>query len=135
MKLKLEVTKRRFRRVSKRRNLYKTWRRNVVVSHINMQAMYNVYEEHNVVDPDFDDENFLTSFNYCMDVNEPFRAETNTSLGNHLPSGHDNQHVANELRRLELLRKIKSGERKRVRNTFRILSHTRKGKHHDSETN
>ena len=113
MKLKLEVTKEDLEEFQKRRNLYKTWRRNVVVSHINMQAMYDVYEEHNVVDPDFDDENFLTSFNYCMDVNEPFRAETNTSLGNHLPSGHDNQHVANELRRLELLRKIKSGERKK----------------------
>ena len=48
-----------------------------------------------------------------MDVNEPFRAETNTSLGNHLPSGYDNQHEVNELRRLELLRKIKNGEKKK----------------------
>jgi len=113
MKSKLEVTKEDLEEFQKRRNLYKTWRRNVVVSHINMQAMNAVYEEHNVVDPDFDDENFLTSFNYCMEVNEPFRAEAKTSLGNHLPSGHDNQHVANELRRLELLKKIKNGERKK----------------------
>ena len=113
MKLKLEVTKEDLEEFQKRRKMYKTWRKNVVVSHINIQAIHNLYEEYSVVDPDFDDENFLTSFNYCMDVNEPFRAETNTSLGNHLPSGYDNQYEVNELRRLELLRKIKNGEKKK----------------------
>ena len=57
----------------------------------------------------------LTSFNYCMDANEPFRAETNTSLGNHLPSGYDNQYEQNELKRLEMLRKSKAVKRKRVK--------------------
>ena len=129
MKLKLEVTKEDLEEFQKRKKMYKTWRKNVVVSHISMQAIHNMHEEYSVVDPDFDDENFLTSFNYCMDVNEPFRAETSTGLGNHLPSGYDNQYEVNESRRLELLRKIKSGERKRVKHTFRILLHTRKGKH------
>ena len=71
MKLKLEVTKEDLEEFQKE-EMYKALRRNVVVSHINSQAMHEVYEGYSVVDPDFDDENFLTSFNYCMDVNEPF---------------------------------------------------------------
>ena len=114
MKLKLEVTKEDLEEFQKRRKMYKrNLERMFFVSHINSQAMHEVYEGYSVVDPDFDDENFLTSFNYCMDVNEPFRAETNTSLGNHLPSGYDNQYEQNELKRLEMLRKIKSGEKKK----------------------
>ena len=34
-----------------------------------------------------------------MDVNEPFGAEASTGLGNHLPSGYDNQYEVNESRR------------------------------------
>ena len=54
MKLKLEVTKEDLEEFQKRKKMYKTWRKNVVVSHISMQAIHNICEEYSVVDPDFD---------------------------------------------------------------------------------
>ena len=51
MKLKLEVTKEDLEEFQKRRKMYKTWRKNVVVSHISIQAVHDLYEGYSVVDP------------------------------------------------------------------------------------
>ena len=50
------------------------------------EELFNVFDRYEVLDPDFDDEHFLTICNYNMQVTEPYRGDKGT-VGNHLPKG------------------------------------------------
>lgn len=50
------------------------------------EELFNVFDRYEVLDPDFDDEHFLTICNYSMQVTEPYRGGKGT-VGNHLPKG------------------------------------------------
>ena len=97
------------------KNDARTTRRLNVLNRINVNSMNELQAHYDIVDPDFDDENFLTSFNYSMDVNEPYRGNLGScGQGNRLPSGKDNEYVTAERRRIESLRNPKRKEKSKL---------------------
>jgi hypothetical protein len=57
------------------------------VNHIQSpEALFNIFDRYEVIDPDFDDEHFLNICNYSMQVTEPYRGRKG-AVGNHLPKG------------------------------------------------
>ena len=86
------------------RKLYDTWRRLNVLNRKSPEGLEACKSKYDIVDPDFDDD-FL--FNYCMDVNEPYRGHDTGVTGNKLPSGYDGSLIAQEKHRLESLERNK----------------------------
>lgn len=57
------------------------------VNHIQSpEALFNVFDRYEVIDPDFDDEHFLNIFNYSMRVTEAYRGKDG-GIGNYVPKG------------------------------------------------
>lgn len=55
------------------------------VNHIQSpEALFKVFDKYEVIDPDFDDEHFLTICNYSLQVTEAYRGKDG-GLGNYLP--------------------------------------------------
>ena len=57
------------------------------VKHIESpEALFNVFDRYEVIDPDFDDEHFLNIFNYSMRITEAYRGKDG-GIGNYVPKG------------------------------------------------
>ena len=57
------------------------------VNHIKSpEALFNVFDRYEVIDPDFDDEHFLNICNYSMQITEPYSSPKGT-IGSYLPKG------------------------------------------------